>query len=224
MRMKFSNGSPLLVYSADEVRRIRKAIFLHQKFEEVDIDELTLKKMSLIVASYPLVYKEDVLALISEVTDKHLKGRYDFGIGCRYFIDVYLFPHIGLDIKKKRRNFVEYVADMLTVLGWNVSIEEKDGYFHLIFAPLLALEPNEVYLEIEKRVNRYAGQALQVINSSMIENIDEFTIHSLGIDRENMPSQFFELVVIRLRELLGPKWTLSTSDDIHFQVSPSTPS
>ncbi len=214
--MLFTTGSNarLEIYTPQEVLAHR-IHWSDKRFPEPNVRDLPptqiAKKIADIVKVYGPSMLDNVLFLSQELI-LTAEREYDFKYGTTIRISTYILDQFG---KRDSRYpiFLEYAVAFLTTLGWVVSVHEEDNrYLHL--HPLQHLTPEEVDLEIERRVNQFAHQSLQVINHGLIIDQIRFGYQELGFGE--VPGTLVLLVYKRLAELVQPEFEIVYENNYHL--------
>lgn len=213
-------GTKIEICSPKEVIRFRENRSTGKPFVESQKPPLDIaKKITQIYKVHGYANEENCLNLLSKV-DYDLLFNYDFSSGYQYTSGPLQFPiHIQND-EESIHKAIAYARMILEAIGWIVTFKEGDLY-HFNLAPLLALTPEEVSIKIQQRIKTLAANALQVINKGLVNHKHQFSRKDVGLTPAKCSAKDAELVIARLRNLLGNQWFIKDWDGYNFEVVPN---
>lgn len=184
MKFPYAENEPrATLYTPAEVRDLKIGRTEHPFSNKIS------EKLFGVIQVHPLFMRKDVMEVCEELC-KELLRHYDSVSGVT-------IPMAGLYPKDYTRGktFDLYVVDIMTVLGWIIDETNKEK---LVFKPDQALTPSDVQFEIEKRVAKQVGQAVEVINDGLLHYKSTFTSLELHLDQKMNHDTY--LVIRRLKE------------------------
>lgn len=223
MLIKTRSGESFWVYTPAEVLEIRHSFLSENKYDHNrPLTEDVKTEIEKVIKVHGWHYYDSALEL-SFISTNCLVGRYDFKFGHDFMISSGHIPEFIRNKEKDIHRFLEYTVQILTAFGWVVSQKEDPNWYYLAFAPMQALTPEAIELEIKQRVNQMACQALKVVNAGLQNRTEVFYDIELGFPESYRPDDF-ELICNRLSELLSPSWTLHVlPTKLGFTIKTSTP-
>lgn len=166
-------------------------------------------------------FEKDGYGLMQRI-QHDLLFEYDFKLGYLSTFGDASFPDYITKNQPRIKKVIERIRMIFEAFGWVVTFSEDKYWYYLNFAPLLALTPEEVNAEIEQRVNILASKALKVINEGLIKQQSHFYRKEIGLAPAMVIPEDVDLVINRLKLLLGPKWLLTNWNFHSFDIFPNT--
>jgi len=145
---------------------------------------------------------------------------YDFKYGYRLRFGPSVFPDSFTEDRNGLNRAIEYIQGLLETFGWVVSFEEDNLWYYLVFAPLLALTPEEVIREREQKAKTIAAGALKTINTGMLANKYDFSLAELGMTDDDTDLPFLFLCIRELKALT-PRYKIEFFSPTIF-ITPTT--
>ncbi len=214
------HGKRVEICSPEEVVLFRENRNSQEPFNSSqEIPHNIAKKIAQIHKVHGYANETNCLYLLSKV-DYELVFCYDFSSGYKYTFSPMQFPSYIQNDKETILNSINYALMILEALGWIVTFSEDDLY-HFNFAPLIALTPEEVAAKIDQRINTIAANALQVINHGLVNHKHKYFRKEVDLTPAQISAEDADLVINRLRELLGNKWFIKGWDGCTFEVIPN---
>lgn len=194
----------ITIYTPEEIRQTRLAAINKQAADPNSKQEAPheiLEKLSQIVAVYGFDMLDYALRICWDVTS-HAMVTHNFKRGSLISFSTHV-PDWFVQKIERLTPLMDYVQEILTILGWTVTWPDPKELV-LRFHPDSQFTPNEVDQEIQRSVDRFAGNSVYKILELAFENQFMFTKKEIGL--EKIPPGLFHLVIAKIGDLLGPGW------------------